>query len=222
MADQLQVNDKIDIVVEDGPYQGKYMSKVAEINENSIRVTAPFNRGEIVPLHLNRPVKVFYTGNNAAYVFNTRVINRQNRPLALITLAKPTRKRRIQRRDYFRLEVKKKVKYRKVTEKKSVSENDGNNKDKPELKETMTIDISGGGVKLVADEDFPAEGKIEMYIDIPGIEDSAIIGDIVKSYDLPDGRAAGIEFDDIDHHDQEQIITWLFDYQRELRKRGLL
>ncbi|MFW5991819.1 MAG: flagellar brake protein [Halanaerobiaceae bacterium] len=229
MAVQLEVNEKVDLVVEDGPYQGKYLCKIAEINDKSIRVTAPFRHGQIVPLNLHRPVKIYYTGENAAYVFETRVINRQAKPIALLTLEKPSEKKRIQRREYFRLETSRKIEYRILPEDYNDGEADNNGKDgkddkedKDPLIETHIIDISGGGVKLLIDDEFPEEGLIEMYIDLPGIEDSCIIGKIVNFYELPDGKAAGIEFVGIDRHDQEQIISWMFDYQRELRQRGLL
>ena len=42
MAEDLKINQKIDIVVEKGPYTGTYLSKVADINGDIYQVTALF------------------------------------------------------------------------------------------------------------------------------------------------------------------------------------
>ncbi|MFP4661024.1 MAG: flagellar brake protein [Halanaerobiales bacterium] len=217
MIKELQVNKRIDILVEDGPYQGSYLSKVAEVNEDNFKVTSPFNKGEIVPLRTGQQVQVFCTGNSAAYTFFAKIQERQSRPIALLTLQRTSDIIRIQRREYFRIEVKRDVKYR-IIDTQAVNMEE----DEKKFYKTQTIDISAGGVKLVADDRMPADGMIELYLDIPGLEKVALVGEIVNNYNLPDGRAVGIEFRNINQNQQDIIIGWLFDYQRELRKKGLL
>ncbi|MFP4016087.1 MAG: flagellar brake protein [Halanaerobiales bacterium] len=216
MIKQLQVNKRIDIVVEDGPYQGSYLSKVAEVNSDNFKVTSPFSKGEIVPLRLGQEVQVFCTGNSAAYTFFAKILERQSKPIALLTLERTSDINRIQRREYFRIDVKRKVKYRTIDNEENIKEEDG------QFFKTMTIDISAGGLKLVADDNMPSSGLIELYLDLPGIEKVSLIGEVVNNYNLPDGRAVGIEFRNINQNQQDVIIGWLFDYQRELRQKGLL
>jgi c-di-GMP-binding flagellar brake protein YcgR len=218
LENKLKVNQKIDIVVENGPYTGTYLSKVAEITKNYLKVTSPFIKGEIVPLRINQDIKVFFTGMSAAFMFESRIISRESKPIALLSITIPEKIVRIQRREYFRVEAKKKVKYRVIDT--PDKEEEGNQEE--ELIETVTVDISGGGVKMVVDDQFPSSGMIKLYLDLPEIENETIYGEIVNLYALPDGRAAGINFTEIDDHTREQIITWLFHYQRELRQKGLL
>lgn len=214
MAENLNINQKIDIIVERGPYKGAYLSKVAEINDDIYQVTAPFFNGEIVPLHINQIIKISYCSDNASYQFTAKILDRKREPVALFTVEKKSEAIRIQRRNFFRLNVKLKVNYR-------VLDSEDNFEDS-ELKETTTIDISAGGIKMAVDDDFPGEGVLELYLDIPEIKNTSIFGKIVNNYDLPDGRAIGIEFIGIEQKDQDKIVSWLFDFQRDLRKKGLL
>src|SRR5690554_7531517 len=84
--DSLKINQKIDIVIEDGYYAGTYLSKISEIKDDSLRVIPPYLRGEIVPLRINQEIKVYFTGNNASYMFISRVLKREMEPVPLYTL----------------------------------------------------------------------------------------------------------------------------------------
>ena len=86
MAEDLKINQKIDIVVEKGPYTGTYLSKVADINGDIYQVTAPFFSGEIVPLHINQTIKISYHGEHASYQFEAKIIERIRETVALFTL----------------------------------------------------------------------------------------------------------------------------------------
>lgn len=217
LRNSLKVNQKIDLVIEDGPYSGVYLSKVAEFGNNFVKVTSPFVYGKVLPLRIRQTIKVLFTGEHAAYMFEAQVIARESKPVALLTITSPVDIIRIQRRDHFRVDAKKKIKFRLID-----NNNDENKKTEEEIIESVTIDISGGGVKFIVDEEFPSTGKIELYLVLPEIEKEVIYGEIVNLYTLPDGRAAGVKFTEINKHTREQIITWIFHYQRELRQKGLL
>lgn len=213
MVDRLKINQKIDLEVKSGPYQGKYLSKVAEVEGELIKVSAPFVKGELVPLRKNQPLTIFFTGNNAAYKFNAVVVSRVSKPVALLILKKAGSINRIQRREYFRIDAGIDVKYR-------LLDHDG--EPVGDIREVTTIDISGGGLKLIVDENLSKGTLIGMFVDLPNIDDTMITGRVINNYNLTDITAIGVEFVEIDHYTRENIISWLFDYQRELRKKGLL
>lgn len=211
---KIKVNEKFEFVVNDGPYKGNYISKVADITEKIIKVTVPYVHGEIIPLRANITVGMHFTGEQAAYSYKTRILGRDDEEdVPLLILALPEEKYRIQRREFFRLEVKEKASYRLLNkELEPVSE----------LKETYTIDISGGGVKILINDLIEKGTLMELYLQIPGLENVAIISRIVNIFDLSDGLAVGVKFVEIDRYIQEEIISWLFDYQRKLRQKGML
>ena len=77
-------------------------------------------------------------------------------------------------------------------------------------------------MRLVLESDLKVDDLVEIKIDIEDLKDSPLLGKVRNIYEMPNGRAAGIEFIDINRRVRDQIIGWLFDYQRELRKKGLL
>jgi len=217
-ANDLKVNDKIDIEVERGSYKGNYDSKVADIKEDYIAVLPPYVNGELVALRRNLNINIYYTGETAAFVFKSKIINRIKDPIPMLIVTKADEINRIQRREFFRIDVKLGVKYRRVDKNKKVISED--------YKETSAIDISGGGIKIIFNivdkENIPADTLLEMRINIDEIKDIPVYGVVVTKYDLPDGIAAGVKFIDLSRCLRDNIVSWIFDYQRELRKKGLL
>lgn len=211
---KIEVNQKFELIVEEGPYKGNYLSQVADITDDVIKVTVPLVHGEIIPLRLNLDVLMYFTGVQAAYSYKTKIIGREEEGVVpLLHLAIPEEKYRIQRREFFRLEVREKVIYRIL---------DDSLEPVSEFKETHTIDISGGGVKMFINEPVQKGMFLELFLQIPGLENVAIISRIVNIFDVEAGLPVGIKFIEIDEYIQEEIISWLFDYQRKLRQRGLL
>ena len=214
--EDLEVNDNIEIEIKKGYYKGQYQSRISDKKEGKLYVLIPYNDGNLVPIGMGVDVQVLIASDSAAYKFNSTVLNRIKKPVPQLILEGPDQEDfiKIQRRKYFRLDVKRKVFYRRV------------NKDwEPEEKEfteSTTIDISGGGIKMVLNEDLPNNIFIELMLEIPAIEGIKIISKTVRKYELPDGKAIGVEFLDINHRSRDALMGWLFDYQRKLRRKGLI
>jgi len=208
----LKVNQSIEVEIRKGVYSGTYTSKIEEINEDNIKILTPFKKGEIIPVHIGTNLNIFFTGKDAAYTFHSQVIDRLKENVRLLVITPPEDINRIQRRDFFRLNVKKDAKYRKVNRQLEPEE---------EYLETSTIDISAGGVRLALESELTKGDLIEITIAIPAL-DEEIIGEIKQIYSLKNGKAAGIEFKGISQHTRDSIMSWLFDYQRKLRKKGML
>lgn len=209
----LKVNQNFELIVKDGPFKGNYLSKIADIRDNKIKVSIPYTHGEIIPLRINLDVEMYFTGELAAYSYNTVIIDRELEPIPLLILSYPDTKQRIQRREFFRLEVKEKIIYQIL------------NRDLEPItdkKKTTTIDISGGGLKMVVDNFINKGTLMELYLQIPELKNTPIISKVANILDLPEGIAVGVNFVEIDNNIREQIIGWLFDYQRELRQKGML
>ena len=212
-TNHIKINKMFELIVKDGPYQGAYLSKIADVSKLNIKVNTPFVHGEIVPLRVGLAIEMYFTGEQAAYTYQTEIIDRAIKSVPLLILNYPWAKKRIQRRDYFRLEVKERVKYRLL---------DAELKPIGGFKETTTIDISGGGIKMVANSVIFQDTLMEIYLQIPTLENIAIISRAVNLTELPDGLALGIKFIEIDALVREKMIAWLFERQRKMRKKGLL
>ncbi len=219
--ENLSVNQDIDLEVKKGPYKGSYESRVADIKDEVIEILTPYREGNLVPLRQGLEVVIFFAGETAAFKFITTVENRRSEPVPVLCLGKPEEDDlvKIQRRNHFRLEARKKVWYRALDDDWEPVEE--------EFSETHTLDISGGGVKMLVPRDYEVvEGDfLELKLDIEEIEEVPIISEVVNKYNrpnIPDKKPLGIQFVDIDRNTRDLLMGWMFEYQRKLRRKGLL
>ncbi len=218
---ELSINQEVEIEVKRGPYKGNYQSRIADIDEEKIDILTPYKDGGLVPFRQGLEITVFFAGDSAAYKFSAEITNRKKEPVPTIEVGRPEEDDlvKIQRRRHFRLEVRKKVWYRRVDEIWEPEDED--------FKESHTLDISAGGIKMLLPEESEIdEGQLlEIKLDIEAIEGVPIISEVVNNYkmnDMPDKKAIGIKFLDINNRTRDSLMGWLFDYQRKLRKKGLL
>ncbi len=215
----LSVNQDVEIEVKQGPYKGSYSTRIADIHEDTIDILTPYKDGALVPLRQGLEVSIFFAGESAAFKFSAEIIGRAQEPVPIIRVRKPENDEmvKIQRRQHFRLEVRKKVWYRLVNE-------DWEPVDEEEFKETHTMDISAGGLKILIPL-YVELNEGEIKVDIEDIEGVPIISEVANYYsmpDLPDKNAVGIKFLDINRRTRDALMGWLFEYQRKLRRKGLL
>lgn len=212
--EQPKINQRVQIVVKEGPYQGQYNSKITDVSKNEITLMAVYKKEEVIPLRLGLKVKVLYEGKDTYYSFNSEIIKRERRPLPVIGVKKSNNIQRIQRRHYFRLKIKKEIRYKKIREQKDFKA--------PEKFKTINlVDISGGGILIPADD---LERHDKLLIDLK-IDDVGLVkGQIVRVDFEKEGHAktVGVKFIEMTSSTRDKIISFMFDYQRKLRKKGLI
>lgn len=210
---ELEINQKLEIEILSGSYQGNYLSKVADFLDKGVIITGLYREGSPLPIRLNQEISVYYTSDRAAYKFKSKILKRTNKPIPLLLIESPDSVTRIQRRDYFRLEVTGTVDIYKEDEDKEYPKKVG---------EARLLDISGGGIKIQLEKEFE-EGE-EIFIALKNILKpkefikSKIIRKTKKSNVLYD---YGIQFVEIEEEQREEIIQWIFAYQRKNRRKGL-
>ncbi len=210
----LKIDAKLEVEVKEGTYQGSYDSKVAEINKDSIKILTPFYKGDLLPLRVNANLLLFYTDDRAAFKLPVKVKERVGGHLPELIVEPTGELVRIQRRNFFRLEVQEDIKYRQL---------DADLEPIDDFKETVTSDISAGGVKIIVEEKLKKETLLELYIAIGDLAEIPIFGRVVKDYSMAnDTKAVGIKFVNLDRQIKEDIVQWLFATQRRLRQKGLL
>lgn len=212
--EQPKVNQRVQIVVKEGPYQGQYNSKITNVSTDEITLMAVYKKEEVIPLRLGLKVKVLYEGKDTYYSFNSEIIRREKRPLPVIGVKPNDNIQRIQRRHYFRLKIKKEIRYKKIMEQKKL-------KDPEQFKTINLIDISGGGILIPAD-DLLLHDRLSIDLKIDGV--GLVKGQVVRIDYEYDGHAktVGVKFIEITASQRDKIISFMFDYQRKLRKKGLI
>lgn len=210
---ELNVNQKLEIEILSGTYQGNYLAKVADFLDEGIIITGLYREGAPLPVRLKQPIIVYYTTDRAAYKFKSKILKRTNKPIPLLLIESSDSVTRIQRRDYFRLDVTGTVDVYKMQPKKGYPR---------KLSEARLLDISGGGIQMQLKKKF--ELGEELLISLKDIlpPKEFIKSEIVRvQKENEELYNYGVNFLEVEAEQREEIIQWIFAYQRKTRKKGL-
>ncbi len=199
----------------------RYDSRIVDMDEEKILALAPFHRGKPLEFEEGENVSIFFTEGSAAYRFSTQVLESISQPVPGLALSRPDpeKVKKLQRRDYFRLEVERRAYYRPI-----------NKFDEPlqgGYEKTHTLEISGGGAKIImfdVNEDDIGQ-RFEVKLDVPPLEDKGLKAKLANLYEEAEegpGREAGLEFFDLHYEDRDALMGWLFERQRRMREKGLI
>ncbi|WP_404452863.1 PilZ domain-containing protein [Virgibacillus necropolis] len=198
----------------------KYRCKVIEKNEHYLFIDYPVNvktkRTAILPK--NTYIQTSYIeSNQSVYSFNTKVIAKVNVniPALAISIPRETDIKRIQRRSFVRIETAVDVSIHRA---KPVSESFA----------TVTSDISGGGMSIIlpVDHTLNENDNLDVWIVLQMqngqynyiYTQSTVVRVITDKGNI---HTASIKFATISKQDQQVIIRYCFEKQRELRTKEL-
>lgn len=208
---KLKINQKVEVEFKSNKYPDIYLAKVADFVDSGIVITGLYQQGTPLTVNRNDNIHVYFTTDRAAYEFETVVLQRLKKPIYFILIKEPEELKRIQRRDYFRLEFEGAVKLHKEKADGAVKE-----------KGVKLIDLSGGGIQIKTKAEFKVGELVKISFKKILKLSELVQGEIVrKKKNTLNSYRYGIKFVDLDRRDREKIIQWIFNMQRQLRKKGL-
>lgn len=242
LSQPLRIWERIEILVGDGAQAGRYLSRIQDFLNDGIVIAEPELVGGNSLLRDNCAVNVTVVRDDAIYQFSSVIRRLGHRDQTPLVLAPPNRFRRIQRRSFVRIELIRRVHFAALA-----SPPDWSIYPAGVRWETFhTVDISGGGIQCQTADPQPVGSSL--LIRAPFLADTAVpefLFGLVRRQSSRDGvRTIGVEFlrnDQIrqtlgetyfsqmptdfrqfDHNAQNRLVTWVFNQQLELRKKGLL
>lgn len=232
----ISIGDKVDIerVNPNTKESSIYKSQVFEIMENDeIRMAMPFEGTRLVLLSLDTRYKMCFYTKNGLFECMGRIVDRfksENRFLVVVSLK--TGLRKIQRREFFRLEKLIDMDYRILTDEESVCENveelcemeTATMEQPPIYKKGIAVDLSGGGARFILEEAFPVDTYMLLRLNISLESDKSefcVIGRVIMSEKL-DGKNSQcenrMEFVRIQESMREKLIHYIFKEERKMRQ----
>lgn len=198
----LNINEGIVIEYEDMVYN----CSIQGIAENELLINIPVKDGEFLILENGERLDVKYCSEAGRYYeFEVKIIGREKSDnIPMYKLSLPIDVRRIQRRNYVRVQVLKTVKY-KLEEEESWCE-------------ATTLDISGGGMKIKARRKFKLNDKLVAKIETSSrlVETEVQIKRCEKVN--TNEYIYGLEFTDINENRRDNIIKDVFLVMRKQRE----
>jgi len=217
IADILSTNSKMDLQINgEGVY---YRSSVHEINSEYIAVHIPSHFGTNVSLMPGDSVKGRIYADDAQYVFNSTVLGQKLERVVLYLLAVPSKLKRIQLRDYVRVQTILPITYYLVKEEdQSVQD---------EAKETFSVDLSGGGVNLLVNEPVPVNALLNLQFSVKDHRNNDVtinaIARVKRKDPVRDSKknSLGLSFESISEKDRDILIGFLFRKLLEQKRLGV-
>lgn len=214
--DPLRVNQLVEIELFDDE-MNFYRAKVVEVHPDKLVITPPVKEGAPISLANGTSLKVTFTDNVAVYSFSTEIVSQTRNFPIKITLGRPFDTKRIQRRNFVRLDTRLKTHLTKL---------DRNFLPLDQVISAITVDISGGGMMFDCNTSLELGDLWEALIYVSEDQSVKAVGRVIRcrenSIKAKTLFSVGFEFTIIEELERDKIIKFIFNQQRELRRKGLL
>ena len=217
LLSELKIGDKLEIepLREDRKILASkniIVSQLLDMKENNIYISSPILKGLPYPLFVGNKIRVIFLREDKGIFSFTAEINKKLQGHLMVYVITPiTEAEKTQRRIFFRLDITRNVIIKPLGEE--------------EIVEGATKDISGGGMKIIAKKTIQVGKTVEcaLYlsdeclISTTGIVVRCVTDTITGNYQI------GISFKEGDDEGiRNKIVSFIFEKQRELRKKGLI
>lgn len=203
-------------VLSEKEYEGTYLCKIEDIEaKKEIHISLPMEKGKLIPLRVGTAVRINITEKDGVYSFAENIIRRVTTPYAHFILNYPKKIERLQRRNYVRMVLNVPV--------EMITEDGVSHKG-------VSIDVSGGGMLLAfAKKEFSMGEKVVLNFKLTnGSEYNGVKAEIKREREfepvegVPNTKKGyGLDFTEIDQKKREEIISYLFELQRDRRKNNI-
>ncbi|MDF9409319.1 flagellar brake domain-containing protein [Pelotomaculum isophthalicicum JI] len=190
-----------------------YASSVQDINEREFCISVPLKESRPLVLSKGEQVKVSFIADMTRYEFITKTRGRRYDNIPLFVLAMPKEYTRVQLRDFVRVPITLEVDYARIPI----------GGKEPVFLKADSIDLSGGGIRLLINNDLAAETRIIIKFTIPlktGPQEIEVVGRVVRIWadERTRLRQAAIQFVKINRKQEDLITRFLFNIMSEQRR----
>jgi len=184
----------------------KFSSKIRTIVDDYIHIDHPFSvANKKIEFDPELDLRVMFSTETGVYAFDTQIV--EVLPDNTLVLASPAEVYECNRQ-YWRFESAIWVRYRVIPREEMAG--------KLETKKgyAMTVNISGGGLLLAAQDELPIGAILELEVDVPTLSETILaIGKVVHTQ-----AGQGVEFILIEESDRNTLVKYIFEQERLLRR----
>lgn len=248
LYDIVQIGDKIEVKQLDekgDPIKSAntYVSQVLDFFEdNMISIATPIKNGMIVVLDKGSSYRLYLYTMKGLYQCNCTMLQTYRENNMVIALVEITSKlEKIQRRQYYRLECVHEIEYRIITEEETKLQEKltvglfTKSTERSEIRKKLAqlnhkwlrasiIDLSGGGCRFTSENELKQGDRVIIKFDFiikNELKRLNLVSDIIVSRKIVD--RVGVyehraEFSIISENDREDLIKYIFEQERKLRK----
>jgi len=185
-------------------------TRIERITSNSIVVSAPCHNGFLIPLRIGDSVSIRIYRFGALYSCDVKVMGRMKESSPVLQLSFPQTIHKVQLRKWVRVKADIPVCYCMAGY-------------QVDYYRALTSDISGGGVSLLTTHLIDIDTRLNMMIILPD-NSIEVIGQVRRcSKDKnADYYKTGIQFENIDEKNLDELVSFILLKQREIIQKGIL
>ena len=206
-----------------------YMSKVMDItSDDRIEVLMPYERGRLVLLPVDGEYSLCFYSTKGLFQCYSRIVDRyRSDNMYVLVLDLTSQLQKLQRREYYRFSCALELKSRQCT-REEVDAYEMNRRyllDTSNLQRSVVVDISGGGLRFVANFRYDEGSTIYCSYRLPGNandKEYEMLSTVLKVQELesrPGLFEHRIQYIYIDETSREDIIHFIFEEERKIRKK---
>lgn len=224
--------DKVEIR-KNGKMKTVYYCQVYDVvSQDRIEITMPVENSKIVLLPVGAEYDLHFYSANGLYQCNAKVVDRGKRKTTFLLVMELTSNlRKDQRREFYRFSCALEMSSRALdSEEVEKLEKDGmlDNVLAEEgiLKQSIIVDISGGGLRFISDHAYDEESIIlcNYQLDLgKEIREYEVLGKVLsvkESEKRPGLYEHRVQYIDIDDEAREEIIQFIFETERKNRRKN--
>lgn len=193
-----------------------YVSSVQEMNDQEIYITLPVFMSQPLILERGEKIKVRFLGKDEYFVFDSTVKDIINDSCFLYCIVRTASVERVQQRRFVRFVTLKPIFFANIPE----------NNNKPQYFEGNSLDISGGGMKLLINKLYEIGNELLLKFTITNSkgaykEVEAKVRVVRKGVPQPGQtkyHILGVEFVDLHEELRSQIISFVFREMARVRR----
>ncbi|MCG0274567.1 MAG: PilZ domain-containing protein [Thermosediminibacteraceae bacterium] len=186
-------------------------TKVEDLGEDRIYLGMPFLDGKLFFLESDEPIKIYYKKNDCFYFVRAKVVEKRYAPIPIIGVILLAPPEKNQRRDYFRVQVIKRIRIRPLK-----TEN---------WMKAFLMDLSASGAMIYFGKELEKGEVIEIKLPLESREID-IKARVVRIAKDPVRRVhpynIGVQFIDLKDQERDEIIKFVLAEQRKLRQKGYI
>ncbi len=230
-GDKLELKSTVSVVLPDGTEGVKtYRTSVYDIlDDGRLALVMPMEKAKLVLLPVDGEYDVCFFSHGGVYRAGVRIVGRQKISGVYVMIAEMiSNLHKYQRREYYRFNCVIDMRAREMTRQETdafskghtclISEND--------MTRGVIVDISGGGARFVSRQKFNEDSLILMSFNLPIMESDRpflLAAKVIYSGGIENRENEyenRVKFEFIDTAAREEIIKYIFDEERKIRKNG--
>ncbi len=205
-----------------------YQSQVIDVlSEDRIEISMPMEKSRLILLPVDGEYDLYFYSNGGLYQCYARIVDRyKNNSLYVLVLDLISNLRKHQRREYYRFSCALEMSSRQLEEEELALAEKKEDILMPQLplKSSVIVDISGGGLRFVANYAYEPQSLILCrYSLLIGGETKEynLVGKVLSVKELENRKGTfehRVQYVNMDAAEREEIIRYIFDEERKTLK----